>query len=41
MAIPDDPETPPMTDEILESHCRGSRVHALIHRPITEASGEG
>ncbi len=30
-----------MTDEILESYCLDSRVHALINNPITEGIDEG
>jgi hypothetical protein len=27
--------------EVLESHCLGSRVHAIIDNPITEGIDEG
>ena len=30
-----------VTDEILESYCTDSRVHALINNPITEGIDEG
>jgi hypothetical protein len=30
-----------VTDEILESYCTDSRVHALIHNPTTEGIDEG
>ncbi len=31
----------PVTDEILESYCTDSRVHALIDNPVTEGIDEG
>ena len=31
----------PIADEILESYCTDSRVHALINNPITEGIDEG
>ena len=31
----------PIADEILESYCTDSRVHALINDPITEGIDEG
>ena len=33
--------TTPIADEILESYCTDSRVHALINNPITEGIDEG
>ena len=33
--------TYPIADEILESYCTDSRVHALINNPITEGIDEG
>ena len=33
--------TSPVADEILESYCTDSRVHALINDPITEGIDEG
>jgi len=30
-----------VTDEILESYCTDSRVHALINNPVTEGIDEG
>ena len=33
--------TNPIADEILESYCTDSRVHALIDNPITEGIDEG
>lgn len=31
----------PVADEILESYCTDSRVHALIDNPTTEGIDEG
>jgi hypothetical protein len=31
----------PVADEILESYCTDSRVHALINNPVTEGIDEG
>jgi hypothetical protein len=33
--------TSPSADEILESYCTDSRVHALINDPTTEGIDEG
>mgnify|MGYP001381087699 CR=1 FL=1 len=30
-----------VADEILESYCTDSRVHAMIHNPVTEGIDEG
>jgi hypothetical protein len=31
----------PAADDILESYCTDSRVHALINNPVTEGIDEG
>ena len=39
--IPESPMANPIADEILESYCTDSRVHALINDPTTEGIDEG